>query len=252
MGKNLSVLLIGYPGSGKSIAAASFPRPIYIFDLDRRIDSLLNYFGDATDIEHDYYGPEEYLKLDAKIEQIKTGNAPFKTYIMDSLTTLARMAINYSLTMRGGGKGSILKGKVQMSTFDDYNVESHVILNMLNTFRTGNFKANFILTGHLLETRTKVPNTTDDIVSQRLLTGGKNIAAEVPVYFNEVYYVDKNNDLLNNKVSYRSITSPMNGINGKSALPIPSVIDFTMTGKDSKGLFQHIQEACKIKGIEIG
>lgn len=156
MGKNLSVLLIGYPGSGKSIAAASFPGPIYIFDLDKRINSLLQFFGNRADIEYDYYGPDEYAKLDTKIKEVKSGNAPHKTYIMDSLTALARMAINFSVSLRGGGKGSISKGAVQMTTFDDYNVESRIISTAIDSFRVANFRANFILTAHLLETRTAV------------------------------------------------------------------------------------------------
>lgn len=249
MGKNLSVLLIGYPGSGKSIAAASFPRPIYIFDLDKRINSLLQYFPDAGDIEYDYYGPDEYAKLDAKIKEVKSGNAPYRTYIMDSLTALARMAINYSIAIRGGGKGNT-KGVIQMTQIDDYNAESRVLSVAMDSFRGTNFKSNFILTAHLVETNVKVLNG-DDTISQRLLTGGKSIAAEIPAYFDEAYYIVKENDMLNNKVSYKSITTPMNGINAKTALPIPTSIDFTMTGKDSPGLFQRIQAECKLKGIEL-
>jgi hypothetical protein len=250
MGKNISVLLIGYPGSGKSIAAASFPGPIYIFDLDKRINSLLQFFGERSDIEYDYYGPDEYAKLDQKIKEIKSGNAPHRTYIMDSLTALARMAINYSIALRGGGKGNT-KGVIQMTQIDDYNAESRVLSNAMDSFRGQNFKANFILTAHLVETNVKVLNG-EDTISQRLLTGGKSIAAEIPAYFDEAYYIVKENDLLNNKVSYKSMTVPMNGINAKTALPIPPVIDFTMKDKTSKGLYQIIQEECKKNNIEIG
>ena len=249
MGKNLSVLLIGYPGSGKSIAAASFPGPIYIFDLDKRINSLLQFFGERSDIEYDYYGPDEYAKLDVKIKEIKSGNAPHRTYIMDSLTALARMAINYSINLRGGKGNS--KGVISMTQIDDYNAESRVLSVAMDSFRGNNFNKNFILTAHLVETNVKVLNG-EDTISQRLLTGGKSIAAEIPAYFDEAYYIVKENDLINNQVKYKSMTIPMNGINAKTALPISKEIDFTMKDKTSKGLYQIIQEECKKNNIEIG
>lgn len=253
-GNKLSVLLIGYPGAGKSIAAASFPRPVYIFDLDRRIDALLRHFGTSDDIEHDYYGPEDYIKLDAMIDRIKAGDSPFKTYIMDSLTAFARMSINYSMSLRGkGSTGNIQKGVVQMTSIEDYGAETVIIRKMIDTFRGKNFRGNFIMTAHLVETSTKALNEAE-VVRQRLLTAGKGIAAELPAYFNEVYYIykDVNRIVSPPDVKYLATTVPMNGIDTKTALPLPHAIDFTMRDPKDPGLYQKIQMICKEKGIEIG
>lgn len=255
-GKNLSVLLIGYPGCGKSIAAASFPPPIYIFDLDRRINSLLQYFPNRSDIEYDYYGPDDYAALDAKIRLAKSGSLPFKTYILDSLTALARMAINYSVNLRGGGRGSIAKGVIQMTTVDDFNGESRVLSVCMDSFRAKTFNANFILTAHLVETSVKKAGPgSEDITIQRLLTGGKSIAAEIPSYFDESYYIYKEVNVMQSPatIKYLSTIIPRDGIEKvKSALPIPTTIDFTMSKAGDKGLYQKIQDECKLKGIEIG
>ena len=250
-GSKLSVLLIGYPGEGKSIAAASFPKPIYIFDLDQRINSLLRFFPNAADIEYDHYGPDEYGKLDAKIKQIQAGNAPFKTYILDSLTALARMAINYSINIRGGGKGSVAKGVIQMTTVDDFNAESRILSVAMDTFRSPNFKSNFIMTAHLVETNVKSLNEPDTVL-QRLLTGGKSIAAEIPGYFDEAYYIYKDVDAFTNTIKYKMSTVPKNGIKTKTALPLSKEIDFTMEKEGDPGLYQKIQEECKKGGVEIG
>ena len=247
-GSKLSVLLIGYPGAGKSIAAASFPSPVYIFDLDQRINSLLSKFPNRADIEYDYYGPDEYAKLDQKIKQIQSGNAPFKTYIMDSLTALARMAINYSIGIRGG-KGNT-KGVISMTQVDDFNAESRVLSVAMDTFRSPLFRANFILTAHLVETSSKRLNEAD-VIQQRLLTGGKTIAAEIPAYFDEAYYIAKDVDQFNNTIKYKAYTSPKNGIDTKTALPLPPIIDFTMEKEGDPGLYQKIQEECKKQGLEL-
>lgn len=248
--KNLTVLLIGYPGSGKSIAAASFPPPIYIFDLDKRIDSLLQYFPGRADIEFDYYGPNDFTKFDAMMDKMESGQLPYKTYILDSLTALARMAINYSISLRGG-KG-LKKGILNMIQVDDYGAETRVLSQALDSFRGERFNAHFVMTAHLVETATKKLDATD-VIQQRLLTGGKGIAAEIPAYFNDIYYIYKEVNKITSpiSISYKSTIIPTNGVDAKSVLPIPNTIDFTMTKPGDDGLFQKIQKACKEKGIDL-
>ena len=248
IGGKLFQLFIGRPGSGKTIAAASYPPPIYFFDLDKRIDSLAAMFPGRADIEYDQYGPEEYDKLWNKILQIKAGNSPFKTYVLDSLTSLARMGINYSLSLRG--RAGMTRGVIQMIEVEDYGGETRVLSSMMDAFRGSNFKSNFILTAHLVETNSKVLNKPDTI-QQRLLTGGKTIAAEIPGYFNEIYMFNKEMGF-DSKAKYVMRTNDnAAGIDTKTALPIPSEIDFTMKPGEA-GLFQKIQEACLKNGGEIG
>jgi len=248
IGGKLFQLFIGMPGTGKSIAAASYPSPIYFFDLDKRIDSIAPMFPGRTDIEYDQYGPEEYEKLWIKIQQIKSGNSPFKTYVLDSLTSLARMAINYSISVRG--KSGLTKGVIQMTQVDDYNSESRVLSVIMDAFRGSNFKSNFILNAHLVETSTRNLDGKDTI-QQRVLTGGKTIAAEIPGYFNEVYLFSRQTGMDGKSNFMMSTIGHAAGVNTKTALGLPAEINFTMK-PGSEGLFQKIQAECKTRGVEIG
>ena len=247
-GGKLFQLFIGAPGSGKTVAAASYPPPIYFFDLDKRIDSLATMFPGRTDIEYDPYGPEEFEKFWNKIQQIRAGNSPFKTYVLDSLTSLARMAIGYSVSLRGGG--GLKKGVIAMTQVDDFNGESRVLSVVMDAFRGANFKSNFILTAHLVETSTKKLNE-DDVIQQRVLTGGKTIAAEIPGYFNEIYYFTKTMGFSNDAEYKMHTMIKKAGIDTKTALPLPAEIVCTMKPGEA-GLYQKIQSVCKTKGIDIG
>jgi len=241
-------LFIGPPGSGKSIAAASYPSPIFFFDLDKRIDAVAPMFPGRADIEYESYGPDDYERLWNKITQIRAGNSPFKTYVLDSLTSLARMAINYSISMRSG-KG-LSKGVIQMTQVDDFNGESRVLSVMMDAFRGTNFKSNFILTAHLVETSSKKLNE-DDVIQQRLLTGGKTIAAEIPGYFNEIYLFSRRTGFDSKPKYFMSTVDKGAGINTKTILPLPSELEFTMKPGEP-GLFQKIQAACKLLGVDVG
>lgn len=248
IGKKFFGLFVGPPGSGKDIAAASWPGPTYTIDLDKRIESVAAMFPNRLTDEYDQFSPDEFEKLWSKIQQIRSGNSPFKTYILSSLTALARMAINYSIGLRGG-KG-LTKGVIQMTEVQDFNAESRVLSMVLDAFRGSNFKSNFILTAHLVETNSKKLDGTD-VIQQRVLTGGKTIGAEIPGYFNEIYLFNKKQGF-DGKPEYKMTTmGQAAGIDTKTILSIPNEIDFTMKPGEP-GLFQKIQEACKASGVEIG
>lgn len=240
-------LFVGHPGSGKDIAANSWPGPIYNFDLDKRIDSVAAFWNHRSDIDFDHYGPDEFEKFWNKIKAIKEGNSPAKTYVLSSLTSLARMAINYSISVRGKG---LKKGIIDMTEVSDFNAESRVLSVVLEAFRSATFKSNFILTAHLVETNSRTLDGKE-VVAQRVLTGGKTIGAEIPAYFNEIYLFNKQAGFDGKSKYFMKTQGEAAGINTKTILPLPSEIDFTMK-KGEKGLFDKIQEICKKEGIEIG
>lgn len=251
IGGKIFALFVGHPGSGKDIAANSFPGPIYNFDLDKRIDSVAAMFGSSSDIEYDQFGPEEFPKLWDKVKAIKDNQGRFKTIVMSSLTALARMGINYSISLRGTSDGSKTnKGVIQMTEVQDFGAESRVLSMVLEAFRSQNFKANFILTAHLVETNSKTLGGKD-ITMQRVVTAGKVIGAEIPAYFNEIYLFEKTTGFDNKSKYMMRTTGEAAGINTKTILPLPNEIDFTMK-KGESGLYSKIQEECRKGGIEIG
>lgn len=86
----ISMLIYGRAGSGKSIFASTFPKPL-IIDADggHRIYEDKKLFPDAIYVR----GDQVFPALQRAIEQIKAGTNVFETLIIDSLTNLENMAI---------------------------------------------------------------------------------------------------------------------------------------------------------------
>lgn len=230
---------IGYPGTGKTIAEASFidAGPMYIFDLDGRMAPIKKMFPDK-DITYDTFNPYEYEKFHEKLnfflDQISSSSFPFKTVAIDSLTALARLSTNYSKSFRKG-KG-LGKGPIQISEYEDYNTEASAIAYMLSVLRS--LPCHTILTAHVIE----AANAANPL---RLLTGGKAIAAETPSYFDEVYSFHAEQELTG-EVLYKAYTIPRNGLPGKTALNLPKSFDHT-NGSFYKLLKAHLE----IEGIKL-
>jgi hypothetical protein len=87
---NISMLLYGAAGSGKSILASTFPKPLIIdTDNSHKIYENAKAFPDAIYVR----GGASIPALQKAIGQIKDGTNTFQTLIIDSLTALENMAI---------------------------------------------------------------------------------------------------------------------------------------------------------------
>ena len=97
----VKLLLLGESGMGKTCLAAGFPTPIKIFDFDMKASSAAKFYSAdkerLANIEVEQYGhlpiKERMAKFlaDVKtIEQLQHSGKPlpFKTLVLDSLTTL--------------------------------------------------------------------------------------------------------------------------------------------------------------------
>ena len=254
IGGRLFQLSVGYPGTGKTVAAASYPTPILFLDLDLRLAPLAKMFPGREDIEYESYGPNDFLRFWNKLQEIRAGNTPHKTYVLDSLTALARMTLNYSVSMRGSSgdekrKSSFkAKGVIDLLEIEDFGAEGRLLGHVVDSFRAT--KKNFIMTAHLIHTTEKDIKTKTESDYKSLLTGGKKIAAEIPSYFDEIYYhfIETQMD---DSMSYKISTVKRNDVFAKTALPLPPTLDYTMKPGEP-GLFQKIQAACKANGVEIG
>ncbi len=254
LGGRMVQLNIGPPGAGKTTGAGSYPGPIMFLDLDQRVAPLKKMFPNDTTMEYESFGPFDFLRFWERINQLRQGNAPFKTYVLDSLIALARMTLNYSVGLRTGEKRNTeykKRGVIDLLEIEDFGAEGRLLGHVIDVFRNLG-RSNFILNAHLIETSSTDIKTKQTTTTQTLLTGGKKIAAEIPSYFNEVYYFFTRDTMVDSGPDYFISTVPMDDIMCKTALPLPPTIKFTMNEKEKGGLFQKIQEACKEKGIEIG
>ena len=168
---------------------------------------------------------------------------------MSSLISLARMALNYSVSLRGRAGKS--KGVIELLEIEDFGAEARLLGTVIDVFRS--LSSNFILEAHLVSVIEKDITTKKETNYKTLLTGGKKIAAEIPSYFDEVYYFFTRNRVgeTGGYSDYYISTAPKEDILCKTALPLPGEMKVTME-PDGDGLFQMIQKACKEKGVEIG
>lgn len=198
--RNWMVLMKGEPKTGKSIAASSFPKPMFIFDMDGRMESVANYWAkrDPTvmdQIEFKTYNPEDFLLFKEDFEFIQTeARSPvskkiMRTVCLDGVTSTGEMVIEYALDKRDE-TSSKSRGVIKLMGIEDFGVEAMGFNQILSIGREIKKRAHFILTAHVIiteqESLTKAGRVT--ITSRQLLTGGKKVASKLPVSFDEVWH----------------------------------------------------------------
>lgn len=183
-------LWVGASGAGKDCAAASFPGPIYVFDLDGRVEGMIaaqEWLGKINvtfDRYQGYKGVEEKLK-----SFVATYNAtrkfPYKTIVFDSITAGSRLYVQEAVEM--GVKGDTSDsgtprrlGTINIPGFNAYNYESIAHYNVILAYLKV-MPCNVIITGHMADRF----NKKGENIGMGLL-GRPKLAEEIPSNFNEV------------------------------------------------------------------
>jgi hypothetical protein len=140
-----------------------------------------------ANIEYDRF--TDFFSIHQKLEKLKE-YCPYKTVIMSSLTSLARKSMNTMLATRTpaakGSKGeSKNRGGIILHELEDFGGEANAIMMTLDALLVISlkFNTNIIMTAHIIE-----PLAGAFRSMRVLLTGGKKVAAEIPVNFNEAYH----------------------------------------------------------------
>src|SRR6187431_906464 len=137
VGKRIVALLKGPPKTGKTIAACSFAtkdRPMYIFDIDQRMESVVSFYRryDPERLKYifydTYYTYQSIVdKLDALMEM---NRLPYGNILMDSLTPLARMILTEMIEVRvdeartDRNKKVNKSGNIAVNQVEDFNGET--------------------------------------------------------------------------------------------------------------------------------
>ncbi len=165
-------MFVGRSGSGKTVAAASFPKPMYIMDFDGRIRGMLGApWINRKDIEYDYFPPEDsqlIKKINDRLDLFQTyytvgqtQNIP-KTIVLDSLTSQTYAVVRQALGMtHADGKGRVVGGETMLTGPEDYKIESQVTKSILSFLRSIPFQ-NVIVSAHLANMYGKPPGTKSD------------------------------------------------------------------------------------------
>jgi hypothetical protein len=254
-------LFKGKPKTGKSIAAGSFPRPMFIFDFDNRIRSLIEYFRahniplDDIDFETYIGATNQYEKYDRKLEELRTSQK-YKTIVWDSLTNFAELALGYFVWLRGEGEGTSgstrkekdfkRKGVVDLLEIEDYGGEDRATMNSIR-YLMNIPNCHKVLIAHVIEINYKdlLGNT---VSSQSLMTGGRKIAEKVPTLVNEVYHFYQQGAARPQDSNTHFASTKTKGLDwAGTTYPLPAEIYFT-----DKQFFNVMEEMLKPKGIVLG
>lgn len=228
-------LFKGEPGTRKSTCALSFPTPQYWFSWDKKMRSLLlpmRAWGiNPNDISYDDY--EDWSKPRAKLEQLQL-NCPYKTVVLDSITSMADSALQQTMRLKqgktrssGANAGKSVAG-IAVNELEDYNAESAALAEMISLTKDIHtfHKVNVILIAHVIQADYKsVSGETH--VSRTIVTAGKKIAGKIPAYCEEVYHfnIEKSIDASQGG-AYALLTQHTGDDFARTSLPLPKLIKF--------------------------
>jgi len=233
VGESLFALFKGEPGTGKSIAAHSFPET-YTIDLDRKMSSVKSFYPGRR-FEYDNF--DDLISLNQRLEFLRS-HCPYRTVIVDSITSLSQLSMRCMIKYRNPNPNSkTVRAGVPGSEIEDYGGETNEINLVLDHLKAINIthKVNVVVTAHVIEVQHqsvggKVTNT-----SRSLVTAGRKIAAIIPTQFDEAYHFDVRvlgasmslSEQSDDKPEYICYTRHVGDDWARTALKIPTCIEWT-------------------------
>lgn len=235
------IMLKGEPGTRKSTTAVSYPKPQYWFDYDGKMSSLLipmkNWLVDKKDIE--FETPKDWNSARAKLERFQidckmSDSRKIQTIVLDSITTMGDSTNQQTLSTKRGTKTGDNKdagksiGGIQVNSIEDFNAETAAFQELFALAKDicNYHHINFIVIAHVLQTEFK-SLSGDSTFSRTLVTGAKKAAAKMPAYCTEIYHFQSKGTLAGTNDGYKAFTQHTGDDFARTALPLPSVIEFS-------------------------
>ena len=193
--KLLKVLLVGTPGTGKTVAACGFPYPILAFDFDNKINSAARWYSKDTERMNNIEVKNMSKRLDGgdvipefnKIVEdeiltpLKNGTMKYKTIIIDSVTTFSSAVLWHIVKTNPGIKRVTSAQGVQPGQ-QDYGILKREFAKVIPG--TLSLAVNVVMCAHIDVDKDAL---TGEIIRGPLMDG--SFAQELPIYFEEVYRV---------------------------------------------------------------
>lgn len=195
---NLFCMFKGEPGTRKSTQALSFPKPIYYVNADQKVNALAlpmrKWRIDPKLVSADNY--KDWTGVKKKLEELQV-NCPFRTVVLDSVTSLSdhinRQTLRVKLGITPGKAKDETSGKaiagIPVNSIEDFNAEDSALKEMIALLKDIHLyhKVNIVIIAHVIQRETKSADGKTHM-SRSLLTAGKGIAAKLPAYCDEVYH----------------------------------------------------------------
>jgi hypothetical protein len=254
---DIKLLLVGSPGSGKTVGAGSWYKcgPIYFYDWDFRTKPLKKFFPD-TPIEYDSFAVGDFPRFRDHFlslsEAVRTGSMEHhnttwefptvlpKTIVLDSLTFLADAMMQYLLSFRKARKDNPDVGKMKgedvirrMGVIDipampEWLGESMGMQQIIPIGKS--LPCNFIMTAHYTKSIdiSGAAGKIAGVKQKTVITIGNKIAEKIPGFFDEIWSTRAQQGIMgDDPVSYFVRTVPYSDELGKTCLPLSAEIDFT-------------------------
>ena len=220
----LKILLYSENGFGKSIAAGSFFKagPIKFWDFDGRMKPISTYYPGA-DINYETYDSDNFREFLNDLENLQD-KCPWKTLVLDSVTSASNACVVYQLKMKGKMKET--KGGLPATSWDEINGETVLFTKALEVCKLihRKFNTHIIWTCHPVSKTIITESGAQRITS--LAAYGNKIPSIIPGYFDEIYNLSLDKTGVD---TYKRMinTIPKNDFPGKSAMKLPNSIEFT-------------------------
>lgn len=185
----VKLLLYGLSGAGKTIAACSFPKPLFLADFDGKASSALNFYGRqaVSEIEYENYMIDHAQGVDRPFNRfytqlhnlelaVKNKAFPYKTIVVDSLTTYTDQMMAEVIKQNPGAK----RVDKHTAALQDYLILGSHFKSYLG--RILSLPCHVVFTAHIQQTRDEA---TGEIIREPMLPG--KMAAQLPIMFEEVY-----------------------------------------------------------------
>lgn len=184
-----TVLAYGDSGAGKTVFGAGFPGPIWIADFDGKVSSAASFYKGTPQydlIEYDTYSGHSawmpFVKRINELAKFPKDQFPFKTIVVDSITTFSASMMEEVMKQNPGSQRSKML-ETQVPNLKDYQIAiSHCkdVIKKILSFRD---RCNIVMTAHIQKDKDE---TTGEILFQPLIWG-KDLPTWLPMVFEEVY-----------------------------------------------------------------
>jgi len=228
--ENVKLLIFGDSGSGKTCFASTFPGPIHYCDFDLKVSSVASFLkgkdklNEITYEQYPYAGKEpgvagrRFNDDMGKLKALaKKGEFPYKTLVIDSLTTMSDRIMEHLMKENPAVKRNVTRG-AQAPALQDYGLFRIFMKSFIAELIS--LPCNIVITAHI---DIQKDETTGAILRVPMLTG--KLAKELPIYFEEVYmaYVEGEGE----KRKYKAQTQADRKFNCRSQRGLPPVIDLS-------------------------
>jgi hypothetical protein len=204
-------LFVGRSGSGKTVAACSFDKPVQDEDFDGRIGGAQGLsFQSEEGISYEYYPPKTeglITKLNERLESIYAqsiiGSPIPKTWILDSITNMTQTFVSQALgvTHQRAGRGQEKRGRyigpIAMPGPEDYGLEAQATYDYIAFIKSLPFQ-NVIFTAHLLQEWGKPKDDAGDpmpyeasIVTGEILSCRPKIGENIQTSFDHIFRFER-------------------------------------------------------------